>query len=355
MLLSIIIPVFNVEQYLQECLDSVFTQDISECEIIAINDGSTDGSGSILDEYANIHPYFIIVNQVNKGLSGARNTGIDNAKGEYLYFLDSDDFLLPDAISLILLKIKENKADIIGFNAKINNESLFVSFKSLSEKCQSGIDFFVDFYLKNDFYLFVHAPLYVYKKEFIDKNKLCFIEELYHEDIHFSMKTIYLTKSIIIFDIPIFSYRIQREGSISSTVRLKNLKDKSHINRDLDLFYVSRNFYNPFFYNLLFQSYVFTIMQAVDNNHTFNRKEYFSLKDMHVMKKGIMSEFDFKLWILAIINNKFMINYYRNKLPNYLRRVINVILIKLYNYLMKSGVDKRNLTNLVAFQDKSSK
>jgi glycosyltransferase involved in cell wall biosynthesis len=120
MLLSIIIPVYNVEPYLAECLDSVFSQDnIAVCEVIIVNDGSTDGSVSIIERYQKKYPELIVVHQENKGLSGARNTGINCAKGDYLYFLDSDDFLLQDAVSNILNKIKETTAEIIGFNAKV--------------------------------------------------------------------------------------------------------------------------------------------------------------------------------------------------------------------------------------------
>jgi glycosyltransferase involved in cell wall biosynthesis len=338
--LSIIIPVYNVDLYLIECLESVFNQDISECEIIAINDGSTDGSGNILDEYQQRYPDFIVIHQTNKGLSGARNTGIEKAHGDYIYFLDSDDYLLPDSIQLILYKIKENSCEIIGFNALIDNTKFFTC-NILSESPMIGTNFFEDFYLKNTFYPIVNVWLYVYKLDFIRSNNLIFLEGFYHEDIHFSSICFCLTRSIIVFDIPILRYRLYREGSISATVCLKNLKDKSFINRYLNIFYITRNFNNPFFYNHLFHSYVFTIMQAVDNNHTMNRKEYFSLRDVNVMKKGILSEFEFKLWMLAIVNNKLMINYYRNSLPNYLRHVINIVLAYIYKCLMKIVVNKK--------------
>ena len=125
MKLTIIIPVYNVELYLTGCLDSVFSQDISECEIIAINDGSSDGSGSILDEFKSRYSDFIVIHQTNKGLSRARNTGIDNARGDYLYFLDSDDYLLSGSIRLMLNKINENHSEIIGFNAFIDDTKFF--------------------------------------------------------------------------------------------------------------------------------------------------------------------------------------------------------------------------------------
>lgn len=342
MKLSIIIPVYNVELYLIECLDSVFSQDISECEVIAIDDGSTDSSGSILDEYKCRHPDLILIHQINKGLCGARNVGIDIAKGDYIYFLDSDDYLLSDSIRLILDKINENYTEIIGFNAYINDK-VFFTCKNLPELLLTGVNFFEEFYSKNYFYPIVNVWLYVYKTDFIRSNDLFFLEGLYHEDIHFSNICFCLARSIIVFDVPILYYRLQREGSISATVRLKNIQDKSYICRDLDKYYSKKNFYNSYFYNHLFQSYLFTIMQAVDNNHIKYRQKYFSWEDICVMKKGIMNEFDFKLWFLAIISNRFMIDYYRNLLSNKKRRAINILLTIIYIFTMKRNVDVKNI------------
>ena len=91
--LSIIIPVYNVEKYLSICLDSVLAQDLKNIEVIMVDDGSTDNSGEICDKYSNKYSNFIAIHQKNKGLSGARNTGIKKSKGEFLMFIDSDDFI----------------------------------------------------------------------------------------------------------------------------------------------------------------------------------------------------------------------------------------------------------------------
>ncbi len=342
MKLSIIIPVYNVELYLIECLDSVFSQDISECEVIAIDDGSTDSSGSILDKYKCRYPDLIVIHQTNKGLCGARNTGIDNAKGEYIYFLDSDDYLLSGSISLMLYKINENYSEIIGFNALINATKIF-SCKKPSESSMTGVKFFEDFFLKNTFFPIVNVWLYVYRMDFIRRNNLRFLEGFYHEDIHFSNICFCLTCDIIVFDLPILCYRLQREGSISTTYRLKNIVDISYICRDLDRYYITQNFYNLYFYNQLFQSYIFTLTKAVDCEYTMYRDKYFSWKDIYVMRKGIMNEFEFKLWFLAIISNRFMINYYRNLLSNKKRRIINIFLNIIYIFTMKRNVEVKNV------------
>lgn len=104
MLVSIIIPVYNVEQYIEQCLSSIYAQDISEdiFEVIAVNDGTPDNSMSIVKTIASQHKNLVIINQENQGLSVARNTGLDHAKGEYIWFVDSDDWLTKDSLSIVL-------------------------------------------------------------------------------------------------------------------------------------------------------------------------------------------------------------------------------------------------------------
>ena len=98
---TVVIPVYNVEAYLRQCLDSVAHQTFPDWEAICVNDGSTDGSATILEDYASKDGRFKIVAQPNRGLSAARNTGMDAAKGEYILFLDSDDWLEPNALEVL--------------------------------------------------------------------------------------------------------------------------------------------------------------------------------------------------------------------------------------------------------------
>ena len=99
--ISVVVPVYNVEKYLRECLDSLANQTFEDFEVICVNDGSDDSSLSILEEYASEDERFKIVSQENKGLSGARNTGMNYIKGRYLLFLDSDDWLELNALELL--------------------------------------------------------------------------------------------------------------------------------------------------------------------------------------------------------------------------------------------------------------
>ena len=111
-LVSILIPVYNTESTLARCVDSALAQSYSNCEIVIVDDGSPDGAGAIADDYAAKHENVRVVHKVNAGLAEARRSGVNEAKGEYIIHLDSDDTLLPDAIAFLLLKIQELDLDI---------------------------------------------------------------------------------------------------------------------------------------------------------------------------------------------------------------------------------------------------
>lgn len=116
--LSIIIPVYNVQKYLEDCLLSIYKQSLSleTFEVITVNDGSTDRSLDILRKYGKIYPNLIIVSQENKGQSAARNNGLAVASGKYIFFMDSDDFLCLDSLSSLLSKAVEHDLDVLRFD-----------------------------------------------------------------------------------------------------------------------------------------------------------------------------------------------------------------------------------------------
>lgn len=109
---SILMPAYNVERYIKKCLDSVLNQDYIYIEAIVVNDGSTDQTLSILKEYKKIHPCLKILNQKNKGLASARNLALENASGSYVTFVDTDDWIAPNFVSMLVKNIKDNSADI---------------------------------------------------------------------------------------------------------------------------------------------------------------------------------------------------------------------------------------------------
>ncbi len=114
--ITVIIPVYNVEDYLERCVNSVLAQSFTDYTVILVNDGSTDGSGALCDRLSARHPQFSVIHQRNRGLGGARNTGIEAADGEYLLFLDSDDYLHPEALARCYELATRQRCDMVLFD-----------------------------------------------------------------------------------------------------------------------------------------------------------------------------------------------------------------------------------------------
>jgi len=213
MLLSIVVPVYNVEEYLEICIDSLLVQDlkIEEYEIIAVNDGSTDTSLEVLEALRKKHKNIRIISQENQGLSGARNTGLENARGLYVLFVDSDDTLLPNTIKSLINLAEKNKLDILEFGAAgvLNNgDTVYEATSSSNNAVLSGPE-----YIKNISYI-SSACNKLYNLNYLNTNKLRFLERVYIEDIEFNTRAIFLCKKIMAID-TIIAHFLQRPGSIT--------------------------------------------------------------------------------------------------------------------------------------------
>lgn len=123
MLVSVIVPVYNVKKYLQKCVDSIINQDYRNIELILVDDGSTDGSGELCDLYASRDKRIVVLHKANFGSSAARNSGIKAAAGDYILFVDGDDYISPNLISAVVKKATESNADIVMFDAEFVDEN----------------------------------------------------------------------------------------------------------------------------------------------------------------------------------------------------------------------------------------
>lgn len=212
---SIIVPVYNSEKYLDDCLKSIFNQTNQDYEIICINDGSTDKSLDILNKYKD---EIIIINQDNMGLSVARNNGVKKASGKYLLFVDSDDVIENKLLEKIDI-VSKNNPDLIRFGiieVDGNNKSSVPApiFNNLS-----GKEAFKKI-VKNKYV--EPAWLYAYRREFYLKNKFEFLPNMYHEDFGLVPRIIMLANKVTSIEYPGYNY-IKRENSIT-TDSSKNLK-----------------------------------------------------------------------------------------------------------------------------------
>lgn len=214
---------FNVEQYIERCLQSVFDQQVKEnvYEIILINDGSPDNSQIVAENFCEGKSNINIIRQGNKGLGGARNTGIYNAKGEYLVFLDSDDWILPNFLRTLSEFI--NNEDIIEFSVQVKTEIKTlhtIDFEKTSPT--TGINYFLENKTINS------ACNKIYRRTFLQDNKLLFKERIYGEDIEFNSRAFYLAKTIKSIQPQLIVF-YQSENSITRsqdhTSKLKYFKD----------------------------------------------------------------------------------------------------------------------------------
>ncbi|MDR2979037.1 MAG: glycosyltransferase [Bacteroidales bacterium] len=228
MKLSIIIPVFNVEQYVKKCLLSVTTQDISRdnCEIIVVNDGSTDNSLALAEQIAADQNNMTVVSQENRGLSAARNRGLSLAKGDYVWFVDSDDWIGEDCLRKIIPLLNEN-IDCLTFkyNEYIDtarNRVMGLPFKG----CQSGIE------LMRMYKISTPVPFTIFRKSLFSNHNLSFHEGIYHEDSELVPKLYYYAQTSVFLD-EVCYYYFQREGSIMSSFSLKKALDILLVNENL--------------------------------------------------------------------------------------------------------------------------
>ena len=234
---SLIIPVYNVEQYLKACLNTVVTQSYSDFEVICINYGSTDGSGLVLDEYAAKYSNISIINQVNKGLSATRNAGIRAAKGDYIFFLDSDDWIEPDTLKI--LAEKQNGEDLLCFNGRryFEDGRTETPDTGIVEDRLTGWEYYNKYALVSRKFHFVCTVLRLYRREYLLKNNLFFEEGIYHEDNLFTPLACYYAKSVKVIPDILYVYRI-REGSITQTANVQRLFDMIAIANNLSDFFI---------------------------------------------------------------------------------------------------------------------
>lgn len=218
--ISIIVPIYNVEKYLDECLNSIYAIKNMKKEVILINDGSTDNSTIIAQKYKNKYSNeTILVNQENSGLSSARNRGLEIASGKYISFIDSDDFIEGKKFKELKKILEEDDLDILISNAQYypNTKKMH---RGVYEGIKSGVEILVEMLKKKDYREVVWKNLY--KREFLNENGIRFIEGLLHEDTPFMFECLLKAKKVKYEDITFYNYR-KREGSIVSTQTEKNI------------------------------------------------------------------------------------------------------------------------------------
>lgn len=253
---SIIIPCYNIEKYISKTLESVLNQTYQNFEIILINDGSKDNTGKILDDYSKKDKKIKVIHKINEGVSQARNIGIENAAGEYIYFLDGDDLIENNLLKRADEVFKNNKVEIFSFSFNMVYENGEIKRKYSSEKYSNQTikskEFLSLFFNKK---IGQNMCSFIVKRELV-QNKIFFTKGLERgEDLEFQIKML-LEDNLVYYDkTPFFKY-VSRDGSVvQSKVKLnifnflevlenfrKEIKDEK-LKKDLEYFFVTYYFY----------------------------------------------------------------------------------------------------------------
>lgn len=231
MKISIVIPVYNVEKYIEKCLLSCLNQDISfdMYEIIVVNDGSPDNSLKIAERIAIESNNIRIISQNNQGLSAARNTGLQHAKGEYIWFVDSDDYIEKNCLGRITTHLKDH-LDILQLQYRLVYEDKDLVNDvdyCVIDGVKSGLDVIVKGGLPTP------APFSIFRTQFLRDHKLEFVRGIYHEDTEFKPRVVYLANKITSDTEPSYNYLQRVSGSITAHYKLKNGLDMLKVSNSL--------------------------------------------------------------------------------------------------------------------------
>ena len=223
-LLSIIVPVYNVEPFIEECLNSIFDGSVSQTdyEVIVVNDGTKDASMERVAQYISSQYNLVIVNQENQGLSAARMKGLSQARGEYVWFVDSDDWLAPNAVSTVLDLISQTRCDVLSTPLLwcYDDPSYdHLDYEISSPRQMDGKTLFSDETIP-----IWAATRYIVKRSLFDNDFLVFPEGLLHEDEYFGRVLTMLAKRVTVYDKPVYHYR-QRSTSIMQSISIRSSYD----------------------------------------------------------------------------------------------------------------------------------
>ncbi|MFI1743926.1 glycosyltransferase family 2 protein [Thalassobellus sediminis] len=229
MKISFILPTYNMEKYLARCIDSVINQDMAkhDYEIIIVNDGSTDNSLKIVEKYACKNNNIIIYSKKNAGLGAARNTGLEIAKGKYIFFLDTDDYIVDNCISNLIEIADNNKLDILTFISTmtkrndLNKSKTNIEIKNIKHPLL-GIDYVANYNHRNEVWW------YIINREFLKKSSINFDEGQWLEDAIFTAKLFLKANKMAHVEIDVHRYRIRQD----SIVRNKNIEHYKKILSD---------------------------------------------------------------------------------------------------------------------------
>ena len=302
---SIIVPVYNVEKYLRKCLDSLVNQTLSDIEIIVVNDGTPDKSQVIIDEYVRKYPDKVIsIIKENGGQGSARNVGLEKSTGDYIGYVDSDDYVEPNMYEELYNKAKENNSDITVCGNNVVSENYELINKEDVEK---------EFLLGK---MAVWNKLY--KREIIVNNKIDFRSKVWYEDLDFTMKVYFSSKKVSYVDKNLYNYVLRKESTMNNNNIKRNLELIQSFESLID-FCNKNNIYkenkDKIEFICIYHMYIFAITRVLNTRNKYKEK----LNIINEFKKYVETHF-----------TKYKENKYLYLIPKKRKIIYNLINIHFY-------------------------
>ncbi len=277
---SVIVPVYNVEKYLKKCLDSLAKQTLSEMEVIIVNDGSPDNSDKIIAEYTKKYHHFSSYKKKNGGLSSARNYGLKYAKGHYVAFLDSDDYVTYDMYEKMYEKAISNDFDMVVCDVNyVFPDKSWVASSNIKEDTTN-----IKKVMNN---IYPAAWNKIFKRDLLIDNNLSFKESVWFEDIEFIYRVLPYIRSIGVIH-QAFNQYVQRPGSITNTVN-KKIYDYVYNMNSIIKFYKEKNLYDEYRKELEYSYVRHVYATFIKNTLKFDYKDY--LESVDFAKESVKEYF----------------------------------------------------------------
>lgn len=281
---SVIIPVFNVEDYLAECLDSIINQTFRDMEIICIDDASTDHSFDILEEYAVKDTRIVILqNEQNMGQSFSRNRGLEKASGDYIAFVDSDDYIERNMLAFTMDRIE--CVDMVCFDYRKqdelwhgNDEHLF----DVKDGVYKAWEFFMTTVNGNSIIFSPWSKLY--KRDFLIKNNLKFVDGIWYEDVVFHFLCMMKADTVYCIADKLYTYRVRGNSTMTQKKQGRNARDYFWIICYVTQYYLEHSF------DVELEKAIEKYIQTVYHSFISNYRRYALLNDAYRLKKDIVEE-----------------------------------------------------------------
>lgn len=302
--LSVVVPIFNVEAYLGQCLESLRAQNYVDFEVVCVNDGSTDCSREILTAWESQIPQMKVIDRSNGGLSAARNTGLREATGDYVVFVDSDDWVEPTILSTLASTI--GNEDMVCFACRRTDNG---KNDTLAAEQSNGWDYYNRHALESRVIPFVCVWQRCYHRQFLLENNLYFREGILHEDNEFTPRVFLKANTIKVIPDVLYNYRV-RPSSIMTSRGLRNKKSLVLIGNELsDLFTKEKSITKTIVYRSLTQCYQ---MAFIDNTRE-DDQQLRPLVDWHCYRRVSHTKLRHRI-------NYIMIRFF----PNLFRIIANI-------------------------------